>query len=140
MRGKFASLPFRFEERLSSLFRSPGREIVSLCIKRKVRSDFVKEMLNLSSIHSSQDLVVVRQEVTICVVNVSSPDRDFGDRAVACILYHRLEGLEATIEFVVDEQGKVLGLGLFGTVGAPTVRERSGKTVQERAEAWFTKV
>jgi hypothetical protein len=40
-------------------------------------------------------------------------------------------------EFVVED-GRVLGLGLFGVVGDLT--ERRGNTVQARAEVWFDKI
>ncbi|KZT23833.1 beta-lactamase/transpeptidase-like protein [Neolentinus lepideus HHB14362 ss-1] len=42
-------------------------------------------------------------------------------------------------EFVV-ENGKVIGFGLFGLIGEETERDRLGGSVQQRAEAWFTRV
>jgi hypothetical protein len=42
------------------------------------------------------------------------------------------------VEFVV-RHGKVIGCGLFGTVGQETARERTGVTVEERADVWFTR-
>ncbi|EIN06834.1 beta-lactamase/transpeptidase-like protein [Punctularia strigosozonata HHB-11173 SS5] len=48
---------------------------------------------------------------------------------------------DATVEFVVDETGRVEGAGLIGTVvGKTTDRQRWGKNAQERADAWFTRV
>lgn len=43
------------------------------------------------------------------------------------------------IQFVV-EKGKAVGFGLFGTIKEETERLRLGKTVEERAEAWFRHV
>lgn len=43
------------------------------------------------------------------------------------------------IEFVVEGK-KVVGFGLFGTIGEETERQRLGKSVEERAEVWFRRV
>jgi hypothetical protein len=40
-------------------------------------------------------------------------------------------------EFAIDDGGMVVGLGVVFQDG--TKRERTGKTVQQRAEVWFTK-
>lgn len=42
-------------------------------------------------------------------------------------------------QFVVDG-GKVVGFGVFGTIGEETKRQRTGSTVEERAEVWFRRV
>jgi hypothetical protein len=47
---------------------------------------------------------------------------------------------EAYAEFVVNEMGVVVGFGIFGLVGEVTERERTGVTVQDRAEVWFSRV
>jgi hypothetical protein len=44
---------------------------------------------------------------------------------------------EALAEFVVED-GRVLGLGIFGNVG--DVTKRRGNTLQGEAEVWFDKV
>ncbi|TFK57591.1 beta-lactamase/transpeptidase-like protein [Heliocybe sulcata] len=46
---------------------------------------------------------------------------------------------QARAEFVV-ENGKVIGFGLFGLIGEETERDRAGGSIQQRAEAWFTRV
>lgn len=43
------------------------------------------------------------------------------------------------VQFVVENQ-EVVGLGLFGLIGEETERQRVGKTVEGRAEAWFRRV
>jgi hypothetical protein len=45
----------------------------------------------------------------------------------------------AFVEFVV-RHGKVVGCGFFGTIGQGTERERTGVTVEERADVWFERV
>jgi len=63
------------------------------------------------------------------------------------VLFTRGFGLDKTpfesvggvtlVEFVVED-GRVLGLGIFGEVGDLT--ERRGNTVQAKAEVWFDKI
>ncbi|EIN06837.1 beta-lactamase/transpeptidase-like protein [Punctularia strigosozonata HHB-11173 SS5] len=48
-------------------------------------------------------------------------------------------GAQATAEFVMDEEGEVLGFGMFGVAGGKTERMRTGKTVWERADVWFVR-
>lgn len=47
---------------------------------------------------------------------------------------------DARVEFVLDNSGSVVGFGIFGLVGEVTERERTGATVQDRAEVWFSSV
>jgi hypothetical protein len=51
-----------------------------------------------------------------------------------------LNALAARAEFVVNKEGAVEGFGLFGMAGEVLRREREGRTVEEKAEVWFTKV
>jgi hypothetical protein len=48
------------------------------------------------------------------------------------------EGVRA--EFVMDKEGTVRGFGMFGLAGEVLRREKEGRTVEEKAEVWFTKV
>jgi hypothetical protein len=48
------------------------------------------------------------------------------------------EGVRA--EFVVNEEGTVRGFGMFGMAGEVLRREKEGRTIEEKAEVWFTKV
>ncbi|VDC03880.1 unnamed protein product [Peniophora sp. CBMAI 1063] len=42
-------------------------------------------------------------------------------------------------DFVVRDDGEVLGFGLFGFVGERTNREKKGGSIEETAEVWFDK-
>lgn len=56
---------------------------------------------------------------------------------------------EGTVRFAVQQAGsadrggevvKVIGFGLFDTVGAVTDRQKKGGSIEETAEVWFEKV
>jgi hypothetical protein len=51
-----------------------------------------------------------------------------------------LNVLAARAEFFVNKEGAVEGFGLFGMAGEVLRREKEGRTVEEKAEVWFTKV
>ncbi|KAH7927509.1 beta-lactamase/transpeptidase-like protein [Leucogyrophana mollusca] len=48
-------------------------------------------------------------------------------------------GPDIVASFVVEDS-EVVGFGLFGTEGFETKRQRSGRTVREKADVWFDKV
>ncbi|KII95457.1 hypothetical protein PLICRDRAFT_170107 [Plicaturopsis crispa FD-325 SS-3] len=61
----------------------------------------------------------------------------YGANTTAFAAYDEAVGVFA--DFVVED-GEVLGFGLFGLTGGETERERTERTVEARADVWFTKV